>query len=329
MKKKIVPVILVVIIAVVTYIVMGDKNEVEGFIETQVTSHYSQVAGTVVDVPVSFGQTVKKGDILLVIDDSDAQYKIAQQEQNLIKQQSSLAQLEGSFDYEVIMQGYNQVVVMQESCESAKEKIVLLEEQYEDSKVLFDAGAISENVLKEIEHQLVLAESNYNSLVAQLDSAKQQLNMKQGSQGNNSQIEIARASLIQATADLDKAKKDLEKYTIRAENDGRILSLSYRKGGVVAMGSPVADLAVATENYWVGYVPVEKLDGLEYGQEVEIKGDNITEKATVCYMDVKSQYASEDYANSTNRNKETVKVKCLLPAETKFKAGLNARLQLK
>lgn len=95
------------------------------------------------------------------------------------------------------------------------------------------------------------------------------------------------------------------------------------------MGSPVADLAVATENYWVGYVPVEKLDGLEYGQEVEIKGDNITEKATVCYMDVKSQYASEDYANSTNRNKETVKVKCLLPAETKFKAGLNARLQLK
>lgn len=67
---------------------------------------------------------------------------------------------------------------------------------------------------------------------------------------------------------------------------------------------------------------------LEYGCEVVIQSEKISEKATVCYIDVKSQYASEDYANSTNRNKETVKVKCLLAKDTKLKAGMAASVKL-
>ena len=329
MKKKIVPVVLILIIAIVAVINLNnEKSEVEGFIETAVVPHYSQVAGTVAEVPVTLGQKVKKGDVLLVIDDTDGKYRISQQEQNLIKQQATLAQLEGAYDYEIIMQGINQVTVMQESCLSAEHKVSILKEQYNDSELLYEAGAISEDALKEIEHQLALAESNYNSMLAQLDNAKQQLNMKQGSQGSDSQIEIAKASLLQATADLEKAKDDLEKYTIRAEEDGIVLSLSYKKGGIISVGSPVADVAVIAENYWVGYVPVEKLDQLEYGNQVEIQSDNLSEKAEICYIDVKSQYASEEYANSMNRNKETVKVKCLLAKNTKMKAGMAANLKL-
>ncbi|MGN0711139.1 MAG: HlyD family secretion protein [Anaerovoracaceae bacterium] len=326
MRKKVaLAAVLIVIVAAVFAFQTGDKK-VEGFIETEVVSLYCEAAGTVKDVPVSLGQEVKKGDILIVIDDTDARYKIQQQEQNLIKQQSALAQLEGAWDYEIIMQSYNQVTVMRESCESAREKAARLREQYEDAKTLYDAGAVSEESLREAEHQLTLAENNYKSALAQLNSAEQQLSLNQGAQGNDSQIEIAKASLVQATADLDKSKNDLEKYTIRAENDGRILSLSYRKGGVASVGSPAVDIAVESENYWVGYVPIKYLQKLEYGQEVVIKGKDITEKAKICYMDVKSQYASEDYTNNTNRNQETVKVKCMLKEDTKLKAGQNANL---
>lgn len=331
MKKKI-RIVVVAVILIVAVIVLGVKNDkdgIEGFIETSVVSYYSEVSGTVADVKVALGQEVKKGDVILVIDDSDARYKVLQLEQNLAKQQIALAQLESSYDYELIMQGINQVTVMEESCQGAQEKFFMLKEEYEDVKVLYDAGAVSEDSLNDVKHQLSLAESNYNSLLAQLDTARQQLSLKQGSQGSDSQKEIAKASLIQAASELEKAKNDLEKYTIRADNDGRVLSLSYRKGGVVTLGSPVVDLAVTEENYWVGYVPVELLGKLEYDKEVEIKSDSSTEKAVVCYIDVKSQYASEEYANSTNRDKETVKVKCLLKEDTSFKPGQTATLSIK
>ncbi|HZK87448.1 MAG TPA: biotin/lipoyl-binding protein, partial [Syntrophomonas sp.] len=61
-----------------------------GVVETSIYSHYSEVPGKIIELPVELGQEVKAGDLIAVLDNSDAKYSLEQLETTLTKKQAAL-----------------------------------------------------------------------------------------------------------------------------------------------------------------------------------------------------------------------------------------------
>ncbi|MPN49772.1 hypothetical protein SDC9_197394 [bioreactor metagenome] len=122
--------------------------------------------------------------------------------------------------------------------------------------------------------------------------------------------------------------KNLDKYTVKASEDGVIMSKSYVVGDMVAPGYNLADLAADGENYFVFYLPVEKLYSLEYGQTCQVGAKGESYEAVVKYMDVESEYTPKDMQTAANKNRTSVKIKLLLPGDCPLKPGQEAEIKL-
>lgn len=304
----------------------GNQIKVEGIVEAEVQPYYSEVSGQILKLPVTLGQEVKKGDILAVIDDTDAKYALEQAEQTLTKAEGSLSLLSEGAEPELLKQSRNQVTIAEQNLKTAESNYQRLHKQHENHKLLYAEEIISKNEMEELTHQLTTAETAMETAKAQLDSARQQLVLLQKGSGTDSQKQMAEADVKQAETKIEQLTEQLDKYIIRAECDGRILSLSYTEGSLINAGSALLDISVSEKHYWVGYVPEKYADSLTYDQEVTIKNKDTEETAAVSYIDIQSQYAPKDYQSKDNRNKTSVKVKCTLREDSELAVGKTADL---
>jgi len=92
----------------------------DGVVETQIYSHYSEVAGKITLMPVELGQEIKAGELIAEIDNRDAQYSLEQMETMLTKKQAALSELQKGFDPEEIRQAQNNVTLAQQALESSQ-----------------------------------------------------------------------------------------------------------------------------------------------------------------------------------------------------------------
>lgn len=326
MKKVIITYILT--FSAVALLLTGCNNEIKttGRIDTEVYSYYSQVSAEVKEIPISLGQSIKAGDVIAVLDDTAAQYNLQQAQQTLIKAQHALAQISEAVEPENIQQSRNQVIIAEQNYNSAKAAFEKADRQYQQQLALYESGSIAKTLLQDAEYLRSTAESAKISSEAQLDSAKQQLTLLLKKQNENEQIKMAETDVKQAEIQVNHLTDTLTNYTIRAVNDGTILSLSYREGAIVSAGSLIADVSIAEQNYWIGYINNKYANQLQYGQQVIIKHENIEEPAEICYIDLKNQYAPEEFQSSSNRNQKTIKVKCRLSANTALSPGQEATM---
>ena len=301
-------------------------NKAEGTIEAEVYSYYAEVSGKIIELPVSLGQAVKKGDVLAVIDSTDAAYALEQAEQALAKAESALTLLDENAEPEQIRQSRNQVTIAERNAETAEANYNRLKQQYEKNKILFAEDIISQYEMDEMTHQLTVAENALASANAQLDTSRQQLALMQKSTATDSQRAMAEADVKQAENQLKQLTENMDKYVIKAGCDGRILSLSYTEGKLISAGSALLDISADEAHHWVGYVPAAEAEQLSYDQAVTIKTDDVEETAVVSYIDITSQYAPKDYQNNDNQNQKSVKVKCLLNKNSEIPVGKTAVL---
>ena len=302
----------------------GNGTKAEGIIEAEVQSYYSEVSGKIIELPVSLGQEVQKGDILAVIDSTDTEYALEQAKEVLKKAEGALSQLGEGAEPEQIKQSLNQVTIAEQNMETAKANHDRLLQQYENFQILLEEEVISRNEMEELSLQLTVAENAVETAEAQLDIAKQQAALLQKNTVSDSQIKMAEADVKQAENQIKQLTDTLDKYVIKADCDGRILSLSYTQGKMISAGSALLDISVAGKHYWVGYIPLEYIDYIQYNQKVTIQTKESEEMAVVSYIDIKSQYAPKDYMTGDNRNQETVKVKCILAEDSVLPVGKSA-----
>lgn len=301
-------------------------NKVGGTIEAEVYSYYAEVSGKIIELPVSLGQAVKKGDVLAVIDSTDAAYALEQAEQTLTKAESALTLLDENAEPEQIRQSRNQVTIAEQNAETAEANYNRLKQQYEKNQLLLAEDIISQYEMDEMAHQLTVAENALASANAQLDTARQQLALMQKSTATDSQRAMAEADVKQAENQLKQLTENMDKYVIKAGCDGRILSLSYTEGKLISAGSALLDISADEAHYWVGYVPAAEAEQMFYDQVVTIKTDEVEERAVVSYIDITSQYAPKDYQSNDNQNQKSVKVKCLLNKDSEIPVGKTAVL---
>ena len=186
---------------------------------------HAPISTNVQRVLVKEGASVKKGELLVVLDDADARTQGAKAQTQLKAAQADLSSIERGGNQEEVLNLDLQLVKARTDRDSAQRHLDAL-------KKLEQEGAASAGEVREAENTLARAD-------AQLDFLKQ----KQTKRYSNAEIARVQAQRNEAQAADDAAQDTLAKSNVRAPFDGIVYSLPVKQGGFVASGDLLLQMA--------------------------------------------------------------------------------------
>jgi HlyD family secretion protein len=212
----------------------------------------SQIVGTVVEVPVEQGQTVKAGQILVALESTEARAGVKQAQVAVAQAEARLRQL-----------AELQLPVAQQALRQAEANLTNARVQFERNRNLFESGFVGQAALDEAQRNLEVAQ-------AQADAARKQV---ETARPTGSDYAVALTTLDQARATLQAARAKLSYTTIRAPWDGTLIARDVERGDVVQPGRALMVLAPAGETQIVLAIDERNLSLLKLGQQALASAD--------------------------------------------------------
>ncbi|MGA9356160.1 MAG: efflux RND transporter periplasmic adaptor subunit [Terriglobales bacterium] len=216
---------------------------------------HAPVAASVERVLVKEGDAVRKGQLLVVLDDADARTQAARAQTQLKAAQADLAATERGGNQEQVLNLDVELTKARTDRDSAERNLNVL-------KKLQQEGAASTGEVRDAENALTRAD-------AQLAFIKQE----QTKRYSNAEIAHVEAQRDEAQAAYDAAQDTLAKSNVRAPFDGIVYSLPVKQGGFVASGDlllQVADLRTVQVRAFVDEPDVARL---ALGDPIQITWD--------------------------------------------------------
>lgn len=187
----------------------------------------AKVPGKVVRINFEVGQQVKKGDILFSIDDSDIRLQLKQAEAALIAAKAALNRTTGGLLQQQLMQLETTKVSAEINYNDAKTS-------YETTQKLFEAGAVSKQMLETAESRFNMAKEQYEAAKTNLELTKTKINPEN--------IAAAEAQVIQAQAAYDMAKSQLDNTSVVSPINGTIALINIAAGEFTANTIPAMNI---------------------------------------------------------------------------------------
>ena len=210
------------------------------------------VTETVARIPVDEGQAVRRGDVLIELDDRDERAAVMQAEAAVAQSEARLRQLR-----EVGLPAAKHALVQAEA------NLRLSHQQFERNRDLKARGYISQAALDDATRNLDVATS-------QLKAAQLQV---QASTAGGADLAMAQTALDQAKAGLVAAKAKLAQTVIVAPADGVLIARNVEPGDVVQPGKELMVLAPTGETQIVVQVDEKNLSQLKLGQTAIASAD--------------------------------------------------------
>lgn len=204
------------------------------------------ITGRVMRIPVSEGQSVKRGDVLIELDDNDERAAAAQARAAVAQGEAKVRQLR-----EVGLPAAEQNLIQ------AQANLTQARRQFERTKELKAKGFVSHAALDDAQRNLDVAES-------QLRAARLQV---QSNSPAGSEFALALTALAQARASLGLAQARLDQTVIRAPEAGTLIARAVEPGNVVQPGKELMALAPAGETQVVVQIDEKNLAQLKLGQK--------------------------------------------------------------
>ena len=238
------------------------------------------VAGAVMKVFVANTQNVKRGDILIQLDDTDAKLALARAEAEYARARRQFGQavatsgsLAGQVSAGTAQIGEAQAQVQVASAALAKARVDL-----ERRAGIADGGAVSGEELTVVRNAYASAQGNLAQAKAGLAGAIAARSSAQGSlAANNAMIAGVSADnhpdVLAAKAKLDQARVDLERTVIRAPVDGVVTNRQVQVGQRVSAGSVAMTIVPIGAVYVDANFKEGQLERVRVGQPVELVSD--------------------------------------------------------
>jgi HlyD family secretion protein len=235
-----------------------NRLTLSGNIEAHESLVSFKVPGRIVELPVEEGQQVEQGVLLARLEDADAKQRVRIDEASVGVRQSNLAlTLAGTREQEV--------KAAQQSMIDAQADLDQKKLDNDRAQQLFGKDEISAQerdqaatALKRAEAIFKAAQQRYNEAI-------------EGSRKED--VEIARANLNQANANLGLSRVNLDYTVLHAPSAGVITVRQAELGEVVAPGSPVVTLADLDHIWLRAYVAETDLGSIHWGQEATVTTD--------------------------------------------------------
>ena len=284
-KKALSMVALILIIAAVAYAVWTlffnhSVSTENAYVGAETASITSMVSGQVLDVMVSDTQQVKKGDLLVRVNERDAEIALAQAQAELMKAQRQYKQTQANSSAL-----NSQVFVSDDGIHSAEAQVAKAQAELNKAQndlarrsQLSTSGAISKE-------ELSTAQSAVNNAQAGLDLAKAGLAQAQSSQKAAQSTLAANEALIRGSnetstpdvlisqAHLKQAILDLERTEIKAPFDGVIARRNIQVGQRVAPGTVLMMLVPISKLYVDANFKESQLAKVKAGQKAVLTSD--------------------------------------------------------
>lgn len=207
----------------------------------------AETTGRVNTIPVIEGQTVRRDQLLIQLNDQDERASLAQATATVSQAEAKLRQLR-----EVALPAASQ------GLKQAQTNVEQARKQYERTRDLQARGFISQAQLDE-------AKRNYDVISSQVSAARLQVETNRPA---GSDLAVASAAVAQANASLHLAQVKLNEDAILAPANGTLISRSVESGDIVQPGKELMVLAAEGETQILVQLDEKNLAKLALGQKV-------------------------------------------------------------
>ncbi len=259
-------------------------------IESNISPIIPKVSGYIKKLYIQDNQMVKKGDTLLVIDNSDYKIRVEEAEAALLAAKGQLKVADAG-----ILTSNTNIITSQAGANTALASVGTAEANIEAAKVQvwrtqndFDrysalyknqsitkqqyeqalaAKETAEKQLKILEEQKKVAEKQAAQVAQQVNSTRTQTKVSE------SQKDVANANVKQAEATLENARLNLSYTVITAAENGKVSKIDLQQGQFIQAGQALFSLVPQNNAWIVANFKETQMENIRPGQKVEIDVD--------------------------------------------------------
>ncbi len=331
MKKRVILIAFVVLLAGVGALVYYGqwKNRsgelyYSGTIESTNSELSFQVSGRVVQVLVDEGFSVRKDQLLAVLDPSEYQANDDQARSNLVRSEKNLRQLKTNL--EISRKTLPDDVVRAEAgVSSVRDTMLDAKRNKERYDQLYERRVVSQKEWESVKLVYDTARARLTDAEAVLKQARSNLGKIAAAE---KEVEAGEAQVRAAQAALDFADIQLNRTKLSAPYDGVIISRNVEPGYVVSPTRQVftlSDLTTVKLKIFVGETEIGKV---KPGQPVDVKVDTFPDKVYkgyVSYISPEGEFTPKIIQTHKERVKLVYLVQVTIPnPEHELKTGMPA-----
>jgi membrane fusion protein, multidrug efflux system len=282
-RKKLGAVVLAVIMiigAVSLFFYLGYKathiTTDDAYVDGSIHTIASKVTGTVANIYVKDNQAVKKGDLLLEIDQADYSVKLNEASSGVGAEKAKLVEI--STQIEV---SKNQLSELTAGLEAAKANLELQEANLKQAERdslraenLYKSETISLDRYEKTRTAQTVAEAQVKAAREQVVKAEKALETQKSVVRQVESLKAAQGSAVmEKEAKFDAAQLNYGYTKIYAPSDGYISKKSVELGNQIQAGQPLMALVSLDDIYIAANYKETQLEKIRPGQKVKIKVD--------------------------------------------------------
>jgi len=276
-----------------------EETKFYGNIDLRTVSLGHRVSGKIKNIYFDEGQFVKKGELIVELEDDIYKEALKEIQAQIKVQESNILKLKKGYRIEEI----------QKAKASYKKSLVELrksKKDYERFKKLYDTQSISNQTFEDYKFAYEVSKAQVTYTKSALDE------LENGYQRED--IMMAEGKLESLKAKESLAKINIKDTKLYAPNDGIILTRAYEIGAIVNKGTPVIDLAITNE-YWVRSYIDEKYLGLIKPNSIAIVTTDSTDKkykAKVSFISAQAEFTPKNVQTEELRTQLVYRIRLIL-----------------
>ena len=269
----------------------------------------SRASGYIKEIRFEENQWVKKGDTLVVIEDTEYRFRLAQAEsdyQNALAGKNIVASS--------VQTTANNTAVSEAGIQEVKALLQHAETEYKRYKKLLDSESVTQQEFDGVKTQYLALKAKYETLERQKQTTVLVTNeVSTRLAQNDAVIELAKTAV-------ELAKLNLSYTVIVAATDGYIGRKTIQVGQLIQPGQPVVDIVDGKDKWIIANYKESQTAHITVGQAVEIEVDalpGVVIKGTVESM-AQATGASFSVIPQDNTSGNFVKVEQRIPVRIAF-----------
>jgi membrane fusion protein (multidrug efflux system) len=284
-------------------------------VESYINPINTRIPAYIKEIRFSEHQVVKKGDTLILLDNSE--YKIQKQQAEAALADAQAAKSVASSGSDI---AYNGIHISDANLEELKARLVNMETNYKRYQNLLQEDAVTRFQFDQVQTDLDAMRAKYHALLAQHKS--NQLT----TDASGHKVLSADANVKKAEAMLDMAKLNLSYTIITAPYDGVMGRRLIETGQLLQAGQPVVSIVRGNEKWITANYTEDQIAKLHIGKEVivgidALRGKNFYGRISAISEATGSRYSAIPVDNSTGN---FVKVQQRIPVKIEFTAKNNS-----
>jgi HlyD family secretion protein len=299
-----------------------------------------QMTGRIITLNVDEGSTVKKGDLIAVLDSTELEANLAATKANVTSLEEQVNEANHNYTWTngqtdaSLIEANERATYAQAQLQPARAQLKRDQDDLRRMQQLFDKGEVSAQDRDHAEAAMTISQANVTALEQATKAEAAAVNV---AQANRIQVDARKSAISTTMAQLEQARATEAQmatqlgYTkIYAPLDGIVSVRVAKQGEVVAIGAPIV-VVVDVDHLWVrADVEETYIDSIVIGQKlrVELPTGTITEGPLI-FRAVENNFATQRDVSRTKRDIRTFAVKVAIPnPDRRLFTGMTATVLL-